>query len=49
VEIPQYESNLLQLLDREDEKDLVLTQFEDFRKLYRPIIDEHFSDCFEID
>jgi len=37
------------MLDKEDEEELVATNFEDFQKLYRPIIDEHFSDILKID
>lgn len=44
VEIPHYDSKWLQLLDREDEKLLVSDQFEEFQRLYRPIIKENFSD-----
>lgn len=49
VEIPTYDSRLGQLLDREDEEELVVRHFDDFRELYRPIIQENFKDCFEID
>ena len=27
----------------------MLSQLDDFKKIYRPIIEENFSDCFEID
>jgi len=49
VEIPHYESKWLQMLDKEDEEELVETNFEDFQNLYRPIIEEHFSEILKID
>ena len=49
VEIPHYESKWLQMLDKEDEEELVATNFEDFQRLYRPIIEEHFSEILKID
>ena len=48
VEIPQYESKWLQLLDREDETALVKENFKEFHNLYAPVIKENFSSCFEI-
>ena len=44
VEIPQYESKWLQLLDREDETELVRENFQEFQKMYKPIIDNDFKD-----
>lgn len=48
VEIPHYQSYFGQLLDREDEELIVQESFEKFKSLYRPIIDSHFKDAFEI-
>lgn len=49
VEIPQYDSKWLQMLDREDEKELVKQYFDEFQKLYHPIIADNFKDYIEID
>jgi hypothetical protein len=48
IEIPQYESMWLQLLDREDETELVRENFQEFQKLYKPIIDNDFKDLIKI-
>jgi hypothetical protein len=49
VEIPHYDSKWLQMLDREDEEELVRSNFKEFQTLYRPIIEQHFNDVMEID
>ena len=49
VDIPHYDSKWLQMLDREDEEELVRSNFGEFQRLYRPIIEEHFNDVMKID
>lgn len=50
VEIPQYDSKWLQLLDKENETELVAENFQEFQNLYRPIIQsDTFKNCLEID
>ena len=48
VEIPHYDSILGKILDKEDEKLLVEDNMEEFRILYRPLIEEYFSDIVKI-
>ena len=48
VEIPHYDSILGKILDKEDEKLLVEENMEEFRILYRPLIEEYFSDIVKI-
>jgi len=48
VEIPQYESNWLQLLDREDETELLRSNFQVFQKMYKPNIENDFKDLIQI-
>jgi hypothetical protein len=50
VEIPQYDSKWLQLLDKENETELVLENFPQFQGLYQPIMkNENFKNLLEID
>lgn len=50
VEIPHYDSQWLQLLDKENETALVQENFEEFQNLYHPIIkDKNFKNLMEID
>ena len=49
VEIPHYTNKRMQRLDREDEELLVQQNFEEFQRMYKPIIEENFKDLIHID
>lgn len=48
VQIPHYESKWLQLIDREDEIALVKDNLDDFRALYKPLIEDDFGELMRI-
>ena len=48
VQIPHYESKWLQLIDREDETALVEDNLEDFRAMYKPLIEDDFGSLMRI-
>lgn len=49
VQIPHYESKWLQLIDREDEIAIVKENLDEFRAMYKPLIEsDDFSKCMRI-
>ena len=48
VQIPHYESKWLQLIDREDETALVEDNLDDFRAMYKPLIEDDFGSLMRI-
>lgn len=49
VSIPHYHSKYMQLLDKEEEKDVVKENFPKFQQMYHPILNAHFKDCFSVE
>lgn len=48
VQIPHYQQKQLQLLNKEDEDGVVEDNLEEFQKMYRPLIQNEFSDVMQI-
>ena len=46
--IPHYHTNSLKLLDKEDEHEVVRDNLECFRRMYHPIWQQTFGDCFSL-